>query len=150
MGRDSPIHELIVLWHQGETAHIPSPSWGVVVISQSYTHTGTTTLRFLQLIVVRTPPSFLGLATIGLEYGGVECWIRPAARYWSKAASAFLARMELILQGREATGALSGGTVIFNGISEHEPKSVFEVEKTSRNSQRASPSRTVEAEVDVA
>ena len=37
----------------------------------------------------------------------------------------------LILYGREVTGALSGGTVILNGISEHEPKSVLEVEKTS-------------------
>ena len=35
--------------------------------------------------------------------------------------------------------ALSGGTVILNDISEHQPKSVLEVDKTSCNSQRASP-----------
>ena len=32
---------------------------------------------------------------------------------------------------REVTGALSGGTVILNGIRELEPKSVLNVEKTS-------------------
>ena len=34
---------------------------------------------------------------------------------------------------------LSGDTEVLNGIREHEPKSVLDVEKTSGNSQRTSP-----------
>ena len=43
---------------------------------------------FLQLMVMRTPPSFLGTATIGLEYGEMKCRMRLAARNWSMMASA--------------------------------------------------------------
>ena len=35
--------------------------------------------------------------------------------------------------------ALSGGTVILNGICEHKPTSVLAVEKTFRSSHRTSP-----------
>ena len=38
--------------------------------------------------------------------------------------------------GRDVMGALSEGTVIFNGTREHEPKSVLDAEKTSGKSQR--------------
>lgn len=41
--------------------------------------------------------------------------------------------------GREVTGALSGGAEILNGIREQEPKSVWDVWKTSENSQMTSP-----------
>ena len=37
-----------------------------------------------------------GIATIGLEFGEVECWMRPSARYWSSTASACLAKMGLM------------------------------------------------------
>ena len=60
----------------------------------------------------------------------------PAARYWSRTSSAFLASMGFVRYGREVTGALPGGTEILKGIREQEPKSVFDVEKTSWNSQR--------------
>ena len=45
----------------------------------------------VKLFVVDDYPDitvFLGMATIGLAYGEGECWIRPAARYWSSTASA--------------------------------------------------------------
>ena len=38
-------------------------------------------LSFLQFTVILTPPDFFGMTTSGLEYGEVECWISPAARY---------------------------------------------------------------------
>ena len=38
----------------------------------------------------------LRMTSSGLEYGEVECWIRPAARYWFKVASASLAKIGLI------------------------------------------------------
>ena len=74
-------------------------------------------LSFLQFNDIRTFPSFFGIATIGLEYGEVECWMRPAARHWSS-ATAFWATMGLMRYGWDVTGALSGGTVILNGIRE--------------------------------
>lgn len=39
-------------------------------------------LIFLELTVIRTFRSFVGIATMKLEHEGVECWVRPAARYW--------------------------------------------------------------------
>lgn len=86
---------------------------------------------FFYLVVMRTLLSFLGIATIGLEYKEVECWIRPAARYWSMTASAFMARIGFIRYGGEVMGVLSGGMVILDGTEEREPKSVLDVEKTS-------------------
>ena len=97
-------------------------------------------LSFLQLTVIRTPPDFFGMTTGGLEYGEVECWIRPAARYLFKVASASLAKIGLILWGREVTGALSSRTEISECIREQEPKSVLDLEKTSAKSHRTSPS----------
>ena len=41
----------------------------------------------------RASKEFLGMTTSGLEYGEVECWIRLAARYWSKVPSTSLAMM---------------------------------------------------------
>ena len=90
-------------------------------------------------MVMRMPPSFLGMAAMGLEYGEVECWMRTAARHWSMTASAFLARIGFIRKRWEVTGALSGRMVILKGIRTHEPKSVLDVEKTSDSSRRASP-----------
>ena len=51
---------------------------------------------FLQLTVTRTLPSFFGIATIGLKYGQVECWMRPVSQYWLSTASACLAMMGLM------------------------------------------------------
>ena len=67
-------------------------------------------LSILSLIVIRTPPDFFRMSTSGLEYGEGEYWIRPDARYWFKVASASLAKIGLILWGREVTGALPSGT----------------------------------------
>ena len=55
---------------------------------------------------------------------------RPAARYWFKVASTFLAEIGLILWGRGVTGALPSGTELSKGIREQEPKSVLDLEKT--------------------
>ena len=49
--------------------------------------------------------------------------------------------------GREVTGALPPGTEISKGIREQEPKSVLELEKTTGNSQRSSPSSSMAAGV---
>ena len=57
----------------------------------------------VEFLVVDSPPDFFGMTTSGLEYGEVGCWIRPAARYWSKVASTSLAKIGLILWGREVT-----------------------------------------------
>ena len=73
-------------------------------------------VEFLVVDNVRTPPDFFGITTSGLEYGEVECWIRRAARYWFKVASTSLAKIGLILSGREVTGALPSGTEISKGI----------------------------------
>ena len=43
-----------------------------------------------------------------------------------------LAKIGLILWGREVTGALPFGTEISKGIREQEPKSVLDLEQTSR------------------
>ena len=80
----------------------------------------------VKLIVVdrNTDAAIFAIAIIGLEYGEVECWMRPAARYWSSTASTFLAKMGLMRYGR-AVKALSGGTEILNGIREQEPNSFW-------------------------
>ena len=97
-------------------------------------------VEFLVVDNVRTPPDFFGITTSGLEYGEVECWIRRAARYWFKVASTSLAKIGLILWGREVTGVLPSGTEISKGTWEQEPKSVLDLEKTSAKSRRTSPS----------
>ena len=68
------------------------------------------------------------MMTTGLEYGGVECCMRPAARYSSRIVSICLATRGFTRWGREVTGELSGGTETSNGRREHEPKSVSDVE----------------------
>ena len=81
----------------------------------------------VEFIVVGRDPNasyVFGVTTSGLEYGEVECWIRPAARYGFKVASTSLAKVGLILWGREVTGALPSGTEISKGIREQEPRSV--------------------------
>ena len=74
------------------------------------------------------------MTTSGLEYGEVECWISPAARYWLRAASTSLASIGFMQWGREVTGMLPSGTEISKGIKEQDPKSVLEVENTSEKS----------------
>ena len=61
-------------------------------------------------MVTRSPPDFDGMTTKGLEYGEVECCIRPATRYWSKVTSTFFAMMALMRCGLGVTGALPPGT----------------------------------------
>ena len=95
--------------------------------------------NFLWLIVSRIPPQFFGMMTTGLAYGEVECCMRPTARYSSKNVSICLATRGFT-RGREVTGVLSGGTEIWNGRREHEPKSVSDLKNTSENSMRVSPS----------
>ena len=46
---------------------------------------------FLYLTVMRMPPDFFGVTTTGLAHDDVECWMRPAARNFSKTASTCLA-----------------------------------------------------------
>ena len=90
--------------------------------------------------MILTLPDFVDMTTSGLEYGEVECWINPAARYGLRVASTSLAKIGLMQWGREVTGSLPSGTEIVIGIKEHDPKSVFEVENTSGNSQSTSSS----------
>ena len=59
--------------------------------------------------VIQTPPDLFGMTTSGLEYGEVECWIRPAA-YWFRVVPTSLAKMGLIQRDREVTGALHSVT----------------------------------------
>ena len=54
-----------------------------------------TAFSFL-LLIMRTIPSFLGIATIGLGYGEVECWMRPVVRYRSMTTSTYSARIGFI------------------------------------------------------
>ena len=65
-------------------------------------------LSILSLIVIRTPPDFFRITTSGFEYGEVECWIRPTARYWFKVTSTSLAMIGLILWGRAARATFRG------------------------------------------
>ena len=55
-------------------------------------------------------------------------------------ASTSLAKIELMRCGREVAGALPSGTEMSKGCRDQEPNSVLELEKTSGNSQRTSPS----------
>ena len=71
--------------------------------------------------MIRTLPDFFAMTTSRVEYGEVECWIRPAARYWFKVASTSYAKIGLILWGREVTDTLPSGTEISKGIREQEP-----------------------------
>lgn len=50
-------------------------------------------LSFMQLTVIRTPLDFFGMTTSRLEFGEVDCWVRPAAKYWFKVASISLAKI---------------------------------------------------------
>ena len=86
--------------------------------------------------MIQTPPDFFGRTTRDLEYGEVECWIRPVARYWFNVASTSFAYIGLIQWGREVTGALPSGTEISKGIREQAPKSVLDLDNTSAESQR--------------
>ena len=70
----------------------------------------------------------------------VECWIIPDARYWLRVASTTSAIIGFMRSDRDVTGALPCGTEISKGIKEQDPKSVFEVENKSGNSQSTSPS----------
>ena len=65
--------------------------------------------------------------------------MRPAARYSSRIESICLITRGFTRYGREVTGGLSGGTESSNGMREHEPKSVGDVEKISANSIKVSP-----------
>ena len=85
----------------------------------------------------------LRMTSSGLEYGEVECWIRPTARYWFKVTSTSLAKIGLILWGREMTCALLSGAEISKGIREQEPTSVLDLEKTSAKSLIPSPSCSI-------
>ena len=89
--------------------------------------------------MTRTPPDVFGMTTSGLEYGEVECWIRPAAKYWPKMASTSLAMMGLMRCGLDVTGVLASGTKITKGINEQEQKSDLDFEKTSGNLQSTPP-----------
>ena len=70
-----------------------------------------------------------GMITSGLEYREVECWIRAAARYWSKVDSTSLGMMGLMRCGRDVTGALPSRTGITKGINEQGPKADLDFEK---------------------
>ena len=52
----------------------------------------------------------------------------------------FFGQNRVYAMGPRVTGALPSGTEISKGIREQDPKSVFEVENTSGNSQSTSPS----------
>ena len=62
------------------------------------------------------------MTTSGLEYGEVECWISPAARYWLRVASASFAKIGFMRWGREVTGVLPSETEFSKGIREQDPK----------------------------
>ena len=67
------------------------------------------------------PPDFFGTFTRGLDHVEMECWIKPAAIYETKIASACLKRIEFNLYGRDWTGCGPGGTIISKGRREHAP-----------------------------
>ena len=95
--------------------------------------------NFLELIASRIPPDLFGMMTTGLAYGDVERCVRPVARCSSKTAPCCSAKGDS--HGtQEVTGGLSGGIEILNGRREHEPKSVDDLEGTSANSIKMSPS----------
>ena len=99
-----------------------------------------TLFNFLELTVILTPPFFLGMMTRGLENGEEECWIRPAARYWSKIASTCLESIVLMRYSRDVTGGVPGGNEILNESTEQDPKSVFDFENTAGKSRNTAPS----------
>lgn len=73
-------------------------------------------LNFLWFVVIRTPPDFFGMATSGLEYGEVGCWIRPTARYWFRVVSTYFAKIRLMRCGRDVTDALPPGIELSKGV----------------------------------
>ena len=72
---------------------------------------------------------------------------QPSHEVMVEGRSTSLAKIEFMRWGQEVTGALPSGTEISKGITEQEPKPVFEVENTSRNSQGTSPSGSMAEEV---
>ena len=49
--------------------------------------------------MILTPPGFFGMTTSGLEYGEVECWINPAARYWLRGCVHFFDQNRVYAMG---------------------------------------------------
>ena len=82
---------------------------------------------------------FFGMTTGGLEYGEVECWIRPAGRYWFKVVSNSLAKIGLTRWGRDVTGALTSRTEISKGIREQEPNQYWTWRKRQQNRKEHCP-----------
>ena len=65
---------------------------------------------------------------------------QPSREVLLRVACTSVAKIGFMRWGREVTGALPTGTEILKGIKEEDPKSVFEVDNTSGNSQSTSPS----------
>lgn len=80
-----------------------------------------------------TIPDCFGMLARELEYGEVECWTRPIAKYCFRVASTSLAKIRLMRWVREGTGGLSFGIEISMSIEEQEPKSVLDLDKTPGN-----------------
>ena len=96
-------------------------------------------LSFLQFTVIPTPPNFFGMATRGLEYGEVECWIKSAARYWSKVASTHLGKVGSVRCGLDVAGALPLGVEITKGIEEQEPNFRLVLRENARKTSDNTP-----------
>ena len=67
-------------------------------------------------MVIQTPPELFGMTTSGLKYREIERWIRPAAEYRFRVASASFAIMGLMRCSRDVAGAPPFGTEISKGI----------------------------------
>ena len=103
-------------------------------------------LILIELLIVQCGPHAPGILRDHHQRAricGSRMLDQPSREVLVKGRVHFFGQIEFMRWGREVTGALPSGTEISEGIKEQDPKSVFEVENTSGNSQRTSPSCSI-------